>query len=123
MSRHGWLTWWLSLVIVVVLTAPAFTETTEDTKHSDPLDPFQQAVVDSLKFPERTTPQELLDAAIRAASVEALDPTSEFLEKFDEALDRGHGIPKIVSDGVKKILLELIQLPFQGYVMYNRDHP
>ncbi len=88
MSRHGWLTWWLSLVIVVVLTAPAFPETTEDTKHPDPLDPFQQAVVDSLEFPERTTPQELLDAAIRAASVEALDPTSEFLEKFDEALDR-----------------------------------
>ena len=88
MSRHGWLTWWLSLAIVVVLTAPALTETTEDTKHSDPLDPFQRAVVDSLKFPERTTPQELLDAAIRAASVEALDPTSEFLEKFDEALDR-----------------------------------
>ena len=87
-SRHGWLTWSLSLVIVVVLTAPAFPETTEDTKHPDPLDPFQQAVVDSLEFPERTTPQELLDAAIRAASVEALDPTSKFLEKFDEALDR-----------------------------------
>jgi hypothetical protein len=78
----------LALAIVVVLSAPAFTETTEDTKHPDPLDPFQRAVVDSLKFPERTTPQELLDAAIRAASVEALDPTSEFLEKFDEALKK-----------------------------------
>ena len=56
-ARHGWLTWWLALAIVVVLSAPAFTETTEDTKHPDPLDPFQRAVVDSLKFPERTTPQ------------------------------------------------------------------
>lgn len=88
MARHGWLTWWLALAIVVVLSAPAFTETTEDTKHPDPLDPFQRAVVDSLKFPERTTPQELLDAAIRAASVEALDPTSEFLEKFAVALEK-----------------------------------
>ena len=88
MARHGWLTWWLALTIVVVLSAPAFTETTEDTKHPDPLDPFQRAVVDSLEFPERTSPQELLDAAIRAASVEAFDPTSEFLEKFDEALEK-----------------------------------
>jgi len=85
-ARQGWLTWWLSLGIFVVLSAPAFAETTEDKKRSDPLDPFQWAVVDSLRYPKRTTPQELLEAAIRAASVEALDPTTEFLEQFDEAL-------------------------------------
>ena len=70
----------------MVLSAPAFTETTEGKKRSNPLDPFQWAVVDSLRYPKRTTPQELLEAAIRAASVEALDPTTKFLEQFDEAL-------------------------------------
>ena len=86
MARKGWLTWWLSLGIFVVLSAPAFTETTEGKKRSNPLDPFQWAVVDSLRYPKRTTPQELLEAAIRAASVEAFDPTTKFLEQFDEAL-------------------------------------
>ena len=86
MARQGWLTWWLSLGIFVVLSTPAVAETTEGKKRSNPLDPFQWAVVDSLRYPKRTTPQELLEAAIRAASVEALDPTTEFLEQFDEAL-------------------------------------
>ena len=86
MARQGWLTWWLSLGIFVVLSAPAFTEPTEGKKRSNPLDPFQWAVVDSLRYPKRTTPQELLEAAIRAASVEAFDPTTKFLEQFDEAL-------------------------------------
>ena len=88
MTRFGWFTWWSSLVIIVVLSPPAFTETTEDTKHHDPLDSYQQAVIDSLKFPERMKPQELFEAAIRAASVEALDPTLEFLKKFDVALEK-----------------------------------
>ncbi|MEO2001714.1 MAG: response regulator [Pirellulales bacterium] len=88
MARQGWLTWWLSLGIFVVLSAPAFTETTEGKKRSSPLDPFQWAVVDSLRYPKRTTPQELLEAAIRAASVEALDPTTNFLEQFDQAFEK-----------------------------------
>ena len=88
MTRFGWFTWWSSLVIIVVLSPPAFTETTEDTKQHDPLDSYQQAVIDSLKFPERMKPQELFEAAIRAASVEALDPTLEFLKKFDVALEK-----------------------------------
>ena len=86
MARQGWLTWWLSFGIFVVLSAPVFAEATEGKKRSKPLDPFQWAVIDSLRYPKRTTPQELLEAAIRAASVEALDPTTKFLEKFDEAL-------------------------------------
>ena len=80
-ARQGWLTRWLSLGIVVALATPALADSTKDKK----LDPLQWAVVDSLRYPERTTPQELLEAAIRAASVEALDPTLEFLEKFDNA--------------------------------------
>ncbi|MCK4615288.1 MAG: hypothetical protein KAT50_00350, partial [Pirellulales bacterium] len=65
MTRFGWFTWWSSLVIIVVLSPPAFTETTEDTKHHDQLDSYQQAVIDSLKFPERMRPLELFEAAIR----------------------------------------------------------
>ncbi|MBT6458823.1 MAG: response regulator [Planctomycetaceae bacterium] len=81
MARQGWLTRWLSMGIVVALATPALADSTQDKK----LDPLQWAVVDSLRYPERTTPQELLEAAIRAASVEALEPTLEFLEKFDDA--------------------------------------
>lgn len=80
-ARQGWLTRWLSLGIVVALATPALADSTKDKK----LDPLQWAVVDSLRYPERTTPQELLEAAIRAASVEALEPTLEFLDKFDDA--------------------------------------
>ena len=65
----------------MALATTALADSTKDKK----LDPLQWAVVDSLRYPERTTPQELLEAAIRAASVEALDPTLEFLEKFDNA--------------------------------------
>ncbi len=50
------------------------------------LDPLQWAVVDSLRHPPRTTPAALLEAAIRAAAVEALEPTLEFLDQFDQAL-------------------------------------
>ena len=62
-----------------------FAESIKDKNDASVLDPLQWAVVDSLRYPERTTPQELLEAAIRAASVEALEPTLEFLEKFDDA--------------------------------------
>ncbi|MDA7938203.1 hypothetical protein N9B71_03975 [Pirellulales bacterium] len=85
MARQGWLTRWLSLSIVVALSTLVFAESIKDKNDASVLDPLQWAVVDSLRYPERTTPQELLEAAIRAASVEALEPTLEFLEKFDDA--------------------------------------
>lgn len=50
------------------------------------LDPLQWAVVNSLRHPERTTPEDLLEAAVRSAAVEALGPTLEFLGQFDRAL-------------------------------------
>lgn len=85
MSRQGWLTRWLFLGIAVALATPTLADSTDDTDGTSALDPLQWAVVDSLRYPERTTPQELLEAAIRAASVEALEPTLEFLDKFDDA--------------------------------------
>ena len=84
-SRQCWLTRWLSLGIAVALATPALADSTDDTNGTLALDPLQWAVVDSLRYPERTTAQELFEAAIRAASVEALEPTLEFLDKFDDA--------------------------------------
>ena len=52
-----------------------------------PLDPLQQSVVDSLAFPVRTTPREWLDAAIRAADVDALDVALGYFARVVEVLD------------------------------------
>jgi hypothetical protein len=52
-----------------------------------PLDPLQQSVVDSLAFPVRTTPREWLDAAIRAADVDALDVALGYFGRVVGALD------------------------------------
>lgn len=51
------------------------------------LDPMQRAVVDSLAFPPRTKPADLLEATIRAADVEALDAAYDFYRRFLEAFD------------------------------------
>jgi hypothetical protein len=53
----------------------------------EPLDALQQAVVDSLAFPVRTTPHEFLDAAIRAADVDALDVALGYVGRLVEAVD------------------------------------
>lgn len=52
-----------------------------------PLDALQQSVVDSLAFPVRTTPPEWLDAAIRAADVDAIDVSLGFFGRLVAALD------------------------------------
>ena len=54
---------------------------------AEPLDPLQQSVVDSLAFPVRTTPRDLLDAAIRAADIDAHDTALGFFGRLVAALD------------------------------------
>lgn len=51
-------------------------------------DPLAQAVIESLAFPPRTTPPALLDAAIRAADVEAYDVAARYFSKFADALEK-----------------------------------
>lgn len=51
------------------------------------LDPLQQAVVDSLAFPRRTAPPELLDAVFRAADVEAFDTAAGYLGQLMSTLE------------------------------------
>ena len=51
-------------------------------------DPLAQSVIESLAFPPRTTPPALLDAAIRAADVEAYDVAARYFSKFADALEK-----------------------------------
>ena len=74
---------WLGLAIS--FSGPA-VRATDEQPAEPPLDPLQWAVVNSLRHPERTEPEELLEAAVRSAAVEALGPTLEFLDQFDQAL-------------------------------------
>lgn len=64
-----------------------------------PLDPIQQAVVDSLASRPRTTPAELLEAATRAADVEAAAAADEWLHRFMEAVAAaGNSAPDLLAD-------------------------
>jgi len=56
-----------------------------------PLDPLQQAVVESLSATPRETPAQLLDAAIRAADVDATDAAREWFSLFAAAVDAAGG--------------------------------
>lgn len=52
-----------------------------------PLDDLQRAAVKSLEFPRRTTPPSLLDAAIRAADLEAHDVAADYVARLVAAID------------------------------------
>jgi len=51
------------------------------------LDPLQEAVVQSLAFPRRTTPSELFEAVVRATDVEAYEAAADYLGQLVAALD------------------------------------
>ena len=51
-------------------------------------DPLAQAVIDSLAFPPRNTVAELLDAAIRATDVDALDVAGRYFSRLAELLEK-----------------------------------
>ena len=64
-----------------------------------PLDPLQQAVVESLATAARETPAELLDAAIRAADVEAAGAAQEWFGRLMAALEQaGEGRLDLLAD-------------------------
>ena len=64
-----------------------------------PLDPLQQAVVESLTAAARETPAELLDAAIRAADVEAAGAAQEWFGRLMVALEQaGEGRLDLLAD-------------------------
>lgn len=75
---------WFSLTVVVVVAAGIGSG---QEPPPEPLDPLQRAVVDSLAFPARTTPESLLDAALRAADVGATDVATGYVGRLVESLD------------------------------------
>jgi hypothetical protein len=46
------------------------------------LDPLQQAVVDSLASPPRTTPRQFFEAAVRCIDIDAPDVAHDYFKKF-----------------------------------------
>jgi len=84
--------WALAVLVAVASEGGAAPQT-------ERLDPLQQSVVDSLTFPPRTTPRELLEAAIRAADVGAEAVAADYLSRLDAALDAaGDGRFDVAAD-------------------------
>lgn len=84
-----------ALVCAVVVTCGAAAAAAVDP----PLDSIQQAVVDSLASRPRTTPAEMLEAATRAANVEAAAAAEDWLHRFMEAVAAaGKAAPDLLAD-------------------------
>ncbi len=63
------------------------------------LDPLQQAVVDSLEIHRRTAPADLLEAAIRAADVEAFGAARAAFARLGRGLaEAGDRLPDLLAD-------------------------
>ena len=75
---------WCVVALATVCVAPA---SAADGVRPMP-DPLAQSVIESLAFPPRTTPPALLDAAIRAADVEAYDVAARYFSKFADTLEK-----------------------------------
>ena len=76
------------LVVVVVLATIDVASVASAADQGPRPDPLAQSVLDSLAFPPRTTPAALLDAAIRAADVEAYDVATRYVSKLADAIEK-----------------------------------
>ena len=76
---------WAELITVATIGLPPARAEDESALR---LDPLAQAVIHSLAFPPRTTPSALLDAAIRAADVEAYDISSRYFTRVVDLLEK-----------------------------------
>ncbi|MFM8891999.1 MAG: hypothetical protein ACKOTB_10340, partial [Planctomycetia bacterium] len=75
------------LIACALAVLPVTGARAADTKPQR-LDPLAQSVVDSLAFPPRTRPDELLDAAIRASEVEAYDVAGRYFARLVDLLEK-----------------------------------
>jgi hypothetical protein len=73
----------LAVAVAVAITAGVRGA---ETATDPPLDSLQQAVVESLAATPRTTPAQLLDAAVRAADVEAVAAAHEWFGRLVAAI-------------------------------------
>jgi len=76
---------WVAATLVVAVELTAARAADMPAPRPDPL---AQAVIDSLAFPPRTTAPALLDAAIRAADVEAYDVAARYLSRLADLLEQ-----------------------------------
>lgn len=87
------------LIPVLAACAVAGAARAADPIVDPPLDPLQRAVVESLSASWRTTPAEYLDAAVRAASVDAGAAAAEWFAKVVTSLDdAGPDRPSLMAD-------------------------
>ncbi len=85
---------WCVVALATIGVSPAIA-----ADQSPRPDPLAQAVLDSLAFPPRTTPPALLEAAIRAADVEAYDVASSYVTKLADTLEKaGDKRPDLLAD-------------------------
>ena len=88
---------------LVCLACPAASAADAPRRPAQALDSLQQAVVDSLAHPLRTTAPELFDAAIRAANVEAVRVALDyFMRMIDEVEKAGDKEKKGAAANKKK---------------------
>ena len=73
---------------LVCLACPAASAADAPRRPAQALDSLQQAVVDSLAHPPRTTAPELFDAAIRTANVEADRVALDYFERMIDAVEK-----------------------------------
>ena len=76
---------WAALIAATAVDVPPAWAADESALR---LDPLAQSVIHSLAFPPRTTPPALLDAAIRAADVEAYDVAASYFTRLVDLLEK-----------------------------------
>jgi hypothetical protein len=75
---------WQTLMLMAAAVGCAATTNAADPPRR--LDPLQQAVIDSLAAPRRTSPADCFEAAVRCAEVDVPDVAHDFFRKFVAAV-------------------------------------
>ena len=75
--------WHTQMLVVAVLGCAAAADAADPPRR---LDPLQQAVVDSLASPPRTTPRQFFEAAVRCIDIDAPEVAHDYFKKFVTAV-------------------------------------
>ena len=71
--------WQTRMLVIAVIGCGTAAEAADPPRR---LDPLQQAVVDSLASPPRTTPRQFFEAAVRCIDIDAPDVAHDYFKKF-----------------------------------------
>lgn len=94
---------WLVLTVAICAGVAINASAAEAQEAPTPLDPIQRAVVDSLDaslaLPGGETPASLLDAALKASGVDAVEAAETYLAKLATLADKaGAAAPDMLAD-------------------------